>query len=184
MNDSFVNLSILVSSFDPWYIVSFAILVILIDIFLINSETFLWLGVALILVAILNAINLPPIIQLWSYPVSLFIVFVSQRYIGQILYRSPDPYRDLETYVGQVGTLRIQTSKTDNAAHFQNTPSLNVLDSMSADNDKELISNITVAKIEFSDGKIFPAKIKNIEKFKDGDIVTPSSVQNYQLFID
>ena len=156
MNDSFANLSILVSSFDPWYIVSFAVLIILIDIFLINSETFLWFGVALILVAILNAMNLSPIIQLWSYPVSLFIVFVSQRYIGQILYRSPDPYRDLETYIGQVGTLRIQSSKTDNAAHFQNTPSLSVLDSMS--NDKEQISNITLAKIEFSDGKIFPAK--------------------------
>ena len=55
---------------------------------------------------------------------------------------------------------------------------------MSADNDKELVSNITLAKIEFSDGKIFPAKIRNIEKFKDGDLVTPSSVQNYQLFID
>ena len=182
MNESFVNLSILVSSFDPWYIVSFAVLIILIDIFLINSETFLWFGVALILVAILNAMNLSPIIQLWSYPVSLFIVFVSQRYIGQILYRSPDPYRDLETYIGQVGTLRIESSKTDNAAHFQNTPSLSVLDSMS--NDNEQISNITLAKIEFSDGKIFPAKIKNIEKFKDGDSVSPSSVQNYQLFID
>ena len=184
MSDTIVNLSNLVSSFDPWYIVSCAILIILIDIFLVNSETFLWFGVSLIIIACVNALNLPPIIQLWSYPVSLFIVFVSQRYIGQILYRSPDPYRDLETYIGQAGTLRIQTSHADNSTHFQNTPSLNVLDSMSANTDKDELSNITLVSIEFSDGKIFPAKIKNFENYKDGDEVIPSGVQNYQLFID
>ena len=184
MNDSFSNLSILVSSFDPWYLISLAIIIIVIDIFLINSETFLWLGVALILVAFVNAINLPPIVQLWSYPVSLFIVFISQRYIGQILYRSPDPYRDLETYVGQSGTLRLQTSSADNATHFQNTPSLSVLDSMSTNAEKEPTKSVTLVKIEFSDGKIFPAKLKNFEKFNDGDEVTPSSVQNHQLFIE
>ena len=184
MSESFINLSILVSSFDPWYLISIAILVILLDIFLINSETFLWIGVALIIVALGNAVNLPPFFQLWSYPIALFAVFISQRYIGQILYRSPDPYRELETYVGQTGILRIKTSTTDNATHFQDAPSLNVLDSMSNNTDKDLEESIILVRIEFPDGKIFPAKLKDFEKFKDGDEVIPKYVLNQQLFID
>ena len=182
MNDTIANYSILVSGFDPWYLISTAILIILIDIFLINSETFLWFGVALFLVALGNAANLPPYVQLWSYPVALFAVFISQRYIGQILYRSPDPYRDLETYVGQTGILLMRISTTDNADHFHHTPSLSELETMS--DDKRLQESITIIRVEFPDGKILPAKLKDLEKFKDGDEVIPKSVQNQQLFIE
>ena len=118
MDSSVANFALLVSSFNPWYIVSIAIAIIAIDVFLINSETFLWVGIALFLIAFFNAINIHPLLQLWSYPVALFAVFVAQRYIGQILYRTPDPYRDLESYVGQHGRLRIKTSVTNNALIF------------------------------------------------------------------
>jgi len=184
MNGSIVDFALLVSSINPWYIVSIAIAIIVIDVFLINSETFLWVGIALFIIAFGNAINIPPLLQLWSYPVALFAVFVAQRYIGQFLYRTPDPYRSLETYVGQSGRLRIKTSVTDNARHFQNDASRNVLDSMSGEKENELQESITVVKIEFTDGKIFPAKLKDASKFKDGDLAIVSSVQDQQLRID
>lgn len=184
MDGTLTNFALLVSSFNPWYIVSIAIAIIAIDVFLINSETFLWVGIALFLIAFFNAINIHPLLQLWSYPVALFAVFVAQRYIGQILYRTPDPYRDLETYIGQSGRLRIKTSVTDNAAHFHNVPSLKVLDSMSGEKETELQESITVVKIEFTDGKIFPAKLKDISKFKDGDMVVVNSVLDQQFLIE
>ena len=52
------------------------------------------------------------------------------------------------------------------------------------DKENELQESITVVKIEFTDGKIFPAKLKDASKFKDGDLVIVSSVQDQQLRID
>ena len=179
--DSITNLALLVSTFNPWYIVSIAILIIAIDVFLINSETFLWIGFALFIIALCNAINISPFLQLWSYPVSLFAVFIAQRYIGQILYRTPDPYRDLETYIGQSGRLRIKNSIIDNANYFQNDASRNVLDSMSSKKKDDNHESITITKIEFTDGKIFPAVLADISKFKDGDMVIVTSVQDQQM---
>ena len=184
MNGSIGDFALLVASFDPWYIVSIAIAIIVIDIFLINSETFLWIGIALFLIAFGNAINIHPILQLWSYPIALIVVFVAPRYIGQLLYRTPDPYKSLETYVGQSGRLRIKTSFTDNARHFQDDTSRKVLDSMSGEEENEPQESITVVKIEFSDGKIFPAILKDGSKLKDGDLAIVSSVQDQQLRIE
>ena len=182
--DNIANLALLVSTFDPWYIVSIAILIIVIDVFLINSETFLWIGFALFIIALGNAINISPFLQLWSYPVSLFAVFIAQRYIGQILYRTPDPYRDLETYIGQSGRLRIKNSIVDNASYFQSDSSRNVLDSMSSRIEDDSQESITITKIEFTDGKIFPAILADISKFKDGDIATVSSIQDQQMRVE
>jgi len=182
--DSIVNLALLVSSFNPWYIVSIAILIIAIDVFLINSETFLWVGFALFIIAFGNAINISPFLQLWSYPAALFAVFIAQRYIGQLLYRTPDPYRDLETYVGQSGRLRIKKSIVDNANYFQNDASRNVLDSMSSKIEDNVQESITITKIEFTDGKIFPAILADLTKFKDGDMVAVSSIQDQQMRIE
>jgi len=184
MNGSIGDFALLVASFDPWYIVSIAIAIIVIDIFLINSETFLWIGIALFLIAFGNAINLHPLIQLWSYPVALILVFVAPRYIGKLLYRTPDPYKSLETYVGQSGRLRIKTSVTDNARHFQDDASRKVLDSMSGEEENELQESITVVKIEFSDGKIFPAILKDGSKLKDGDLAIVRSVQDQQFRVE
>ena len=50
MNGSIADFALLVSSINPWYIVSIAIAIIVIDVFLINSETFLWVGVAMFLI--------------------------------------------------------------------------------------------------------------------------------------
>ncbi len=182
--DSIVNLALLVSSFNPWYIVSIAILIIAIDVFLINSETFLWIGFALFIIAFGNAINISPFLQLWSYPIALFAVFIAQRYIGQLLYRTPDPYRDLETYIGQSGRLRIKKSIVDNANYFQNDASRNVLDSMSSKIEDDTQESITITKIEFTDGKIFPAILADLSKFKDGDMVIVSSIQDQQMRIE
>jgi len=182
--DSVVNLALLVSSFNPWYIVSIAILIIAIDVFLINSETFLWIGFALFIIAFGNAINISPFLQLWSYPIALFAVFIAQRYIGQLLYRTPDPYRDLETYIGQSGRLRIKKSIVDNANYFQNDASRNVLDSMSSKIEDDTQESITITKIEFTDGKIFPAILADLSKFKDGDMVIVGSIQDQQMRIE
>lgn len=182
--DNIANLAILVSTFNPWYIVAIAILIIAIDVFLINSETFLWVGFALLIIAFGNAINISPFLQLWSYPVALFAVFIAQRYIGQLLYRTPDPYRDLETYIGQSGRLRIKKSIVDNANYFQNDASRNVLDSMSSKIEDDTQESITITKIEFTDGKIFPAILADLSKFKDGDMVIVSSIQDQQMRIE
>ena len=184
MNGSIADFALLVASFNPWYIISIAIVIIVIDVFLINSETFLWIGIALFLVAFGNAINIHPLLQLWSYPIALLAVFVGPRYIGQLLYRTPDPYRSMETYVGQSGRLRIKTSVADNARHFQDDAARNVLDSMSGEEENELQESITVVKIEFPDGKIFPAILKDISKYKDGDLAIVSSVQDQQFRIE
>jgi len=181
MDDSFINFALLVSNINPWYIVSVAIAIIVFDVFVVNSEAFLWIGIALIIIAFGNAINLPPIIQLWSYPIALILVFVAQRYIGQLLYRSPDPYRSLETYVGQTGRLRVKISVTDNAQYFQKNTSRNVLNSMTNGEAKSDQKPVTIVRIEFSDGKIFPALLKDGSDLKDGDIAEVFSVQDQQF---
>ena len=44
--------------------------------------------------------------------------------------------------------------------------------------------SITITKIEFTDGKIFPAVLADISKFKDGDMVIVTSVQDQQMRIE
>ena len=176
-----IEFASVVLSFNPWYIVSVAIVLIALDIFLINTETLLWLALALFIVAGGNAYDLPPVIQLWSYPVSLIGVLVAQRLIGQILYRTPDPYRDLETYVGQTGRLRVKKSVTDNAQYFRSDPSRAVLESKTDGEKSEAQDTITIVKIELSDGKILPAIIDDGSEPSDGAVVEVSGVQGQQL---
>ena len=171
-----IEFASVILSFNPWYIASVAIVLIAIDIFLVNSETLLWIALALFIVAGGNAYDLPPAIQLWSYPVSLFAVLVAQRIIGRFLYRTPDPYRGLETYVGQTGRLRVKKSVTDNAQYFRSDPSRAVLESKTGGDESQDQDSITIVQIELSDGKILPAVIDDGSEPEDGAVVKVSVV--------
>ena len=172
---------IVVLSFNPWYIVSVAIALIAIDIFFTNSETLLWFSLALFIVAGVNAYDLPAPIQLWSYPVSLIVVLVAQRIIGRFLYRTPDPYRGLETYIGQTGRLRVKKSVTNNAQYFRSDTSRAVLESTTGGDESQDQVSIAIVKIELSDGKILPAVIDDGSEPEDGTVVKVSRVQDQQL---
>lgn len=173
--------ALVISNVNPWYLAIAAVVIITIDMFFINSELLTWFGVALLLIAGGNAIDLPPIIQLWSYPVAIILVLLGQRRIGALLNRKPDPYREIESYVGQTGRLQVRKSVTDNARHFQSDSSRGVLDSVTDAGTVANQDSITILKIEFSDGKVLPAIIDDGTEPEDGMVVKVHDVQNQQL---
>jgi len=113
--------------------------------------------------------------------VSLIGVLVAQRLIGRILYRTPDPYRGLETYIGQTGRLRVKKSVTNNAQHFRSDTSRAVLESTTSGDESQDQVSIAIVKIELSDGKILPAVIDDGSEPEDGTVVKVSRVQDQQL---
>jgi len=173
----------LISNINPWYIVTVAVVLITVDIFLVNSETLLWVALALFVIAGGNAYDLPATMQLWSYPVAFILVLVAQRKIGRFLYRTPEPYKALDTYVGQTGHLRVRKSVTTNAQHFQSDASRTVLGSVTDMNSDGGDASITIVKIELPDGKQFPAVVEDGTEAKDGLVVKVTQVQEQQLVV-
>jgi len=55
---------------------------------------------------------------------------------------------------------------------------------MSSKIEDDTQESITITKIEFTDGKIFPAILADLSKFKDGDMVIVSSIQDQQMRIE
>jgi hypothetical protein len=68
-----------VANFDPWWMVTIAIALVLLDWLLLQTEAFMAIGFGTLILAAENALHFSPMVQLWSYPIAIFSSFFLQR---------------------------------------------------------------------------------------------------------
>ena len=180
-----------IADFDPWWMVAIAISLILLDWALLQTEALLALGLGTLLLAIINALNFPPLVQLWSYPVAILASFFLQRQLFVLITTAKSPYQSLETmgtkaletHVGKIGTLKVLSNKDESGDHFFAYKDKTNLDSKA----KETRTSTTVqsvTKLELPDGSIHPSKYVGESEVHNGLEVKVMGVSNGALLVE
>lgn len=175
-----------IASFDPWWMVAIAIALVLLDWALLQTEAFLALGLGLLILAVINALDFSPMVQLWSYPIAVFISFFLQRHFFKFLTTTRSPYESLETmgvkglevHVGEIGTLKVISNKDESSDHF-----FSYKDSIDYETRTE-IENTIVTKVLLPDGSIHPSKIVDESEIHDGLQIRVIGVSNGALVVE
>jgi hypothetical protein len=129
------------------------------------------LGISIFFLAILNSLDTPGKVQLWSIPAILFISYFSQRKIFNLITSKKSPYQaefdaESKSKVGLIGTMLIKEIKNESESYFFDYKK----DIHVEDPHEEKIQKIS--KIILNDtGEIYPAiydgsSIKNEDKVK------------------
>ena len=156
-------LALNISNIPLSWLISIAILLIIIDIFLINSAILLIIGVALIPISILNFLELNPYIQLWSYPIFLLLCSVFFTRIIAIFQLSENPYAGTN-YEGQIGRIIISETEHDSGQFFYKDKNLIRL-------EQEKNNEISkIVKVRLKSGQVLNTT-GNVKNLKNGDEV-------------
>ncbi len=175
-----------VADFDPWWMVAIAICLILLDWALLQTEAFLTLGLGTLMLAVVNALDFPPLVQLWSYPFAILGSFFLQRRFFSLITTTKSPYESLETigikgldaHVGKIGTLKVLSNKDESSDHF-----FSYKDQIHLETREEGIVR-SVTKVELEDGSIYPSTYVGDIEYFDGEKVRVTGVSNGALLVD
>ena len=181
-----------IANFDPWWMVAIAISLILLDWVLLQTEAFLTLGLGTLFLAIINALNFPPLVQLWSYPVVILASFFLQRRLFSLITSARSPYRSLETmgtkgleaHVGKSGTLKVLSNKDESSDHFYSYKDEIKLESELTRETRAEATATSVTKVELSDGTIHPSRYVGESEFYDGQKIKVIGVSNGALLVE
>jgi hypothetical protein len=176
----------IVENFDPWWMLTFAIMLVLIDWALLHTEAFLTLGIATLLLALLNALDVPGIIQLWMYPVSIFASFLAQRKFFALITSAESPYKSLKNmgissmqeHIGEIGTLKVLSNTDMSGDHFYSYK-----DEMNIE-DRKIKNNDTITKTLLPNGSILPSNYVGNKGLLDGRKVRVTAIANGALVVD
>lgn len=179
------QLAELVASFDPWWMVAIAIALVLLDWALLHTEAFITLGLGTLILAVINALDFSPIVQLWAYPVAILASFFLQRRIFELITTAKSPYKSIETmgtkglevHIGQPGNLKLIHNKNESLEHF-----FSYKDKMEHETKIEEKGSF-ITKVELKDGTIFPSTYVGDVEMTDGMHVTIVGVSNGALLI-
>ena len=182
----------LIADIDPWWLVAVAIGLILLDWLLLQTEAFLTLGLATLILAIINALNFAPMVQLWSYPVAILASFFLQRRLFSLITSARSPYRSLETmgtkgleaHVGKSGTLKVLSNKDESSDHFYSYKDKTNRESELTRETREEATTTSVTKVVLSDGTIHPSKYVGESEFYDGQKIKVIGVSNGALVVE
>ena len=180
-----------IANFDPWWMAAIAIALILLDWLLLQTEAFMILGLGTLILAIINALDFSPMVQLWSYPIALFASFFLQRKIFEVITTAKTPYKSLETmgvkglevHVGEIGTLKILSNKDESSDHFFSYKD-SLYHGSDIDHEPRTETKITVTKVLLSDGSTHPSKFVGGSEMRDGLGVRVIGVSNGALMVE
>ena len=175
-----------IANFDPWWMVAIAIALILLDWLLLQTEAFMTLGMGTLILAIINALEFSPMVQLWSYPIAIFASFFLQRRFFELITKETSPYKSLETmgmkglevHVGEIGTLKILSNKDESSDYFFSYK--NNIEHETRTEEKIT----TVTKVLLSDGSTHPSKFVSGSEKSDGLEVRVVGVSNGVLMVE
>jgi len=186
------QLAAFIANFDPWWMVAIAIALILLDWLLLETEAFMTLGLGTLILAIINALDFSPMVQLWSYPIALIASFFIQRKSFELITSAKSPYESLETmgveglqvHLGEVGTLKFISNRNESSDHY-----FSYKDSLYQDSDidpeRRTETEITaVTKVLLSDGSTHPSKFIGDSEMRDGLGVRVIGVSNGALMVE
>jgi membrane protein implicated in regulation of membrane protease activity len=167
------------SNFDPWWMIAFAIVLVLIDWALIQTEAFMTVGIGIFFAALLNAVDAPPILQLWSLPILAFIAYLVQRPIySKLASKQKSPYESLDNEVDSEGTLIVRYNSSVAAAHY-----FKYKENIDLEKAPEETVDY-VCKVSLKDGRVFPALLQEGLEVQDGLNVRVTEVQNGALKVE
>ena len=139
------EVSQLINSLDPWWIIFFALVLISVDWFLIGSEIFLILGIAAFKLSI--AIFILPEFDYSAWLVPLFLTtsfFFQRRLLHPFIYsKHPDEESNI---IGKEGVIRISAASNESQGVFFDYD-------VSLESGKK--SDIETASINLTDGRRF-----------------------------
>ncbi len=168
------------------------IALILLDWLLLQTEAFMTLGLGTLILAIINAFDFSPMVQLWSYPIAIFASFFLQQRFFKIITKAKNPYdslkemgvKGLQIHIGESGTLKVLSNKDESSDHF-----FSYKDSLyqGSDIDQERRTGpkiTTVTKVLLSDGSTHPTKFIGDSEMHDGLGVRVIGVSNGALVVE
>jgi hypothetical protein len=186
------QIAVFVAGIDPWWMVAFAIALIMLDWLLLQTEAFMTLGLGTLILAVINALGFPPMVQLWSYPVAIFASFFIQRKLFEMITTAKTPYSSLETLgmnglqarVGENGTLKVISNKDESSDHFFSYKDT-LYQGSDIDPENRTGAIITpVTKVLLSDGSIHPSKFIGDTAVHDGLSVRVIGTSNGALLVE
>ena len=180
-----------IANFDPWWMVAIAIALIALDWLLLQTEAFMTLGLGTLILAIINALDFSPMVQLWSYPIIIFASFFLQRKFFEIITTAKTPYNSLETigvkglkaHVGKTGTLIITLNKDESSDHFYSYKE-NRYQGSDIDPERRTETKTAVTKVLLSDGSTHPSKFIGDSEMRDGQGVRVIGIDNGALMVE
>jgi membrane protein implicated in regulation of membrane protease activity len=177
--DSFDKLANILYNFDTWWMISFALALIILDWAFIQTDAFMIIGFSILIMSIFNAIGLYPRLQLWLCPVSLIFAFIYQRKLFNYLTSNKSPYTLHEkSYIGAKGIFQLKESTNESQAYF-----FGYKDSMHVEDSKEINKVQRITKIILNDtGEVFPVSDDDI-LLKNGERVEVVGEVNGLFFI-
>ena len=164
---SFNQLAEVLGSLDPWWMVAFALILIIADWIYLSTDALMVTGIAIILMAGLNAIGLPNTLQLWLCPVTLLIAFTGQKRFFNNITSSKSNYEFEERkYEGMVGVfiLREEIKNESEAFFFEYKTTIHT--EVFKESEVNKISKVKL----FKTGEVFSA-IDESNSIKNGENV-------------
>lgn len=140
-----------VSGFNVWYLLSTAIILVIADFFFFSTTVLLAIGIGLLLPIIANAADLQPQIQLWSYPLGLFLGFLTQPFMMRNFTKKSHPYELEKEFVGSHGIVILTTEENAAENHFYQYKK-----GIANEDTPEALSSFVSAKLKLSSGETFP----------------------------
>jgi len=181
-----------VANFNPWWMVAFAIALILLDWLLLQTEAFMTLGLGTLILAIINAFDFSPMVQLWSYPIAIFASFFLLRKFFKLITTAKNPYdslkqmgkKGLQIHIGESGALKVLSNKDESSDHFFSYKD-SLYQGSDIDHEKRTATKIAaVTKVLLSDGSTHPSKLIGDSEMRDGLGVRVIGVSNGALVVE
>ena len=177
--NSFNHLAELLGSLDPWWMVAFALILIIADWIYLSTDALMVTGVAIIMMAGLNAIGLPNTLQLWLCPFTLLVAFVGQRrFFNRITSNKSNYEFEEQKYEGMAGIfiLREEIKNESESFFFEYKNTIHTEEFKASENNK--ISKVKLVKT----GEVFSA-IDGSNIIKNGDNVIITGEINGALVV-
>lgn len=164
--NSFTHLAEIFAALDPWWMIAVALILIIVDWMYLGTDALMISGVAIIMMAALNAIGMPSILQLWLCPVTLLLAFAMQRKFFNLITSKKSNYTlEEKSHVGSMGVFILRESKNESESYFYGYKNnIHVEEFIEPNTHK-----ICKVMLETSGG-IFPA-IDETSSIKNGDRV-------------
>ena len=172
------KIALLVAGFDPWWMLSVALILVIVDWMLGQTEALMTLGLALVPIAALNALDINPYIQLWSYPLAVIAAYFLQRpFYSRLVSNMKSPYESIDSEIGKSGTLRVSVTEHKGSGHFYEYKD-------SIDGESRVKNRVdTVVKVNLQDGRVFPAIYAGTTELIDGMDVEVTSTRAGALVV-
>jgi len=176
--DSFNRLAELYGALDPWWMVAVALTLIILDWIYLGTDALMVTGVAIIIMAILNALGLPNGLQLWLCPVALFLAFSMQRkFFNSITSKKSNYTLEEKNYSGAMGIFILREAKNESESYFYEYKKTIHVEEFNV----AVAQRICKVKLDGS-GEVLPA-IDDSESLKNGERVLVIGELNGALLV-